>query len=384
VEEAVSAAGSPGEVLGRVEGELRAMWSGQGAPGQTPSARACTMNLVVVASAPEIAAQWVPVVDEVVLGIPARAIVVGLDADGPDGLEADTAAVCTPSADGAPPVCSERIRLVARGGVCARLWSCVGALSATDVPTTVVWLGRVHADDPAFAPLALEASRIVVDASRGSLTSLAHVVYWARARAHAVRPGVADLTWTQLGGWQELCARIFDEPRLRALASHVSQVRLTQASSVGAELGPEGALMLGWLATRLGWKAASLGGKLRLVRPDEGQVHARLCAEPEANAPAGTLLGIQIEAGSGDLALRGEIVRDAGDGGASGAGMWRLEVTGGGEATRLEQHIRMRDRDPARVLERTLHRPPHDSALADAVAWADELRGEELCTLASA
>ena len=40
----MSAAGNPGEVLARVEGELRAMWAGQGAPGQTPSARACTMK----------------------------------------------------------------------------------------------------------------------------------------------------------------------------------------------------------------------------------------------------------------------------------------------------------------------------------------------------
>jgi hypothetical protein len=34
--------------------------------------------------------------------------------------------------------------------------------------------------------------------------------------------------------------------------------------------------------------------------------------------------------------------------------------------------------DAARLLERTLHRPPRDEALAEAAAWADELRGEEL------
>jgi hypothetical protein len=66
-------------VLAQVDAELRAFWSAPPSPGELPKARACTMNLVVVAVTPALAAQWVPVVDEVVQGVPARAIVVGID-----------------------------------------------------------------------------------------------------------------------------------------------------------------------------------------------------------------------------------------------------------------------------------------------------------------
>ena len=37
-------------ILGRIERELRDMWSAQLAPGEAPRSRACTMNLVVAAS----------------------------------------------------------------------------------------------------------------------------------------------------------------------------------------------------------------------------------------------------------------------------------------------------------------------------------------------
>jgi hypothetical protein len=162
------------------------------------------------------------------------------------------------------------------------------------------------------------------------------------------------------------------------LAAHVSRVTLTQASTPGATLGSEGALMLGWLATRLGWKAASLAGKLRLIRPDEGQVHAQLCAEAAGLFPSGSLLELRLEAATEGLAVRGAIEREKSEAGAGAAGTWRLEVTCRGETRRLEQRVRLRDRETARLLERTLHRPSHDAALVDAVAWADELRGEEL------
>jgi glucose-6-phosphate dehydrogenase assembly protein OpcA len=401
----VSDPASPRAVLEHIDAELRALWTMPPAPGQMPTARACTMNLVVVASSPALAEAWVPVVDQVVLAVPARAIIVGLDVDGADGLEAGATAVCTPSASGGPAVCSERITLVARGRVCARLPSCVATLCATDVPTTLVWLGRVHADDPVFEPLARDASRIVLDAAQGSLGSLANVVYWARARAGVDRPGVADLAWTRIAPWQELCARMFDEPRLRPLASRVSRVVLVQACAAGAPLASEGALLLGWLATRLGWKAASLAGKLRLVRQEaaagarggdtaEAHVQATLRAEPTSRLAPGTLLGVRLEAAGPDATMRGEIARAPGD---ADAVTWRLEVTRtGAEPQRIEQHVQLPStgaaersgpsgvEDPARtarLLERTLHRRTHDPALADAAAWADELRGEELaCT----
>jgi glucose-6-phosphate dehydrogenase assembly protein OpcA len=334
------------------------------------------MNLVVVAGTPELADQWLPVVDEVLLGTPARAIVVGLDTGGADRLDATTTAVCVPG-NGGPLTCSERVTLVARGAVCAHLPSCVAALCATDVPTTLVWLGEVHVGDATFEPLARDASRIVLDAAEGSLASLARAVYWARARAAADRPGVADLVWTRLAPWQEMCARMFDEPRLRPLASRVTRVSIVQASESGAALGAEGLLLVGWLATRLGWtKAPASDASLTLLRGDGGRVEVVTSAGTASKAPHHTLLTVRVEAVADEVTMRGEIARDLGD---PDAATWRLEVTRAGAGPeRIEQHVRLRATETAGLLERTLHRPTEDAALADSVAWLDGLGGGEL------
>ncbi len=370
---APSPAGAVSGVLSRLDAELRAMWAAPPAPGEPAKARACTMNLVVVAATPELARSWVPIVDGVLAGTPARAIVLGLDAEGDDGLEGDATAVCfpVPGSAGASAVCSERVTLVCRGTVCERVASCVDALVATDVPTTLVWLGRAHA----FAPLARDASRIVLDSTQGSLSSLAQVARAVRARPRDEQPGVADLAWTRLAPWQELCARAFDEVRLRPLAERVTQVSLTQAGATGAPLAPEGALLLGWLATRLGWRAGAFAGKLRLLRPDGAHVHAELYAAPAARVRAGTLLAAKLEAaGEADVGVTCE-VESTPDGEAA---TWRLAIRCSGDVLRIEQRVALRASDPGRLLERTLHRPTRDDALLEAVAWAEELRGEEL------
>lgn len=168
---------------------------------------------------------------------------------------------------------------------------------------------------------------------------------------------------------------MFDEPALRDLAAHVTRVTLVQASPRGTQLGVEGTLLLGWLATRLGWKAGALAGKLRLQRPDGVAVQASLSAEAAARSAAGSLQAVRIEASAGGVTLRGAIERDAeGD-----AATWRLETaTQGQEPRRVEQHVRLNVSTSAALLERTLHRPVRDPALDEAATWADELRGEEL------
>jgi glucose-6-phosphate dehydrogenase assembly protein OpcA len=241
---------------------------------------------------------------------------------------------------------------------------------------TLVWLARAPAEDPAFAPMATAATRVVLDSSQSSLSNLSHVVRWARSRPESDRPGVADLAWTRLGSWQELCSRMFDPPHLRPLAERVVRLTLRQASPDGSPLGPEGALLLGWLATRLGWKPASRGDKFRLVRPDGGIVQTRLCAQRAGWAARGTLLGVELEAQSDEVKMVGDIARD--DEGETDAASWRIVVSRGTETQRLEQHVRLRAGQPAPLLERTLHRPPRDTSLAEALLWADELRGEEL------
>lgn len=360
----------PAAVLAQVETDLRALWATTPAAGQAPKTRACTMNLVVIVPGGALD-RWGPIVDVVLQEVPARAVVVGLDPDGKDALEASVSAVCTPGSG--TIVCSERVTLQIGGALCARVASCVDAVCASDVHTTLVWPGRVRVEDPAFAPLARSSYRVVLEASNGPIATLGNVLRWAQARPAGERPGVAELAWTRLAPWQEFCARMFDDERARPLANAVTRVRLVQALPAGATLGTEGALMLGWLGTRLGWRASSLAGKLRLLRRDEVPIQAQLQAGTSAAAPRGALLAVEIEAARGAVVVRGEVAR-----GADSAGTWRLEITTAGETQSVEQHVRTFGDEPARTLERTLRRPVHDEALAESVAWAAELGGDEL------
>jgi hypothetical protein len=329
------------------------------------------MNLVVVAGSRATAERYTEVVDEVTQSIPSRAIIVALEPEAPEApnapggaLDADVSAVCTLGEAG-KAVCSERIRLTVIGSaMCARAGSAVEALLVPEIPTALLWLGRVHAEDPVFQSIAGEASRILVDTAHTSLSSLVHLARWTREVP--TRPKLADLAWTRLAPWQELCARFFDEPRLRDLSSALTKVSVRQASEKGASLGSEGSLLLAWLATRLGWKTARLGGSLRFKRPDGTSVTVEIGAVPRPEGvPAGALAGFTVEAEQKGLRMHGAIRRNLG----TNVAAWRLQVD---DESAIEQNIRLTVYSEASVLERTLHRPPYDAALEDSVRFAED------------
>jgi hypothetical protein len=357
-------------ILERIERELRDLWVL--APGEAPRSRVCLMNLVVAVGSREIADRYTPVVDEVTSSLPSRAILVALEPDaGTRPLEGAVSAVCTPGDGG--PVCSERIRLTASGSVCARVASAVEALVVPEIPTTLVWLGPVHVDDDVFTAMAECAQRVVLDSEYTSATSLLELERWSRGEAG--RPAFADMAWTRIAPWQELCARFFDEPRTEHAAG-VTHVALAQASEKGAKLGSEGALLLGWLATRLGWRAARMGGALRMRRPDGHDVPLLVSAvpRPEGVAPA-AIASVTLQSEASGVTLKGTIDREL----ASGVDIagktsdadvltWRLDVSG---QPVLEQRVRLRANKGAKVLERTLHRPTADPVLVEAVRFAE-------------
>ncbi len=362
-------------VLARVERELRDIWTAPTKPGEASKSRVCTMNLVVAAGSRELADKYTPIVDEVTSSIPSRAIIVALDPESLiHSLDGEATAVCSMGESGTA-LCSERVRLNACGAVCARVGSTVEALLVPEIPTTLVWLGRVHVEDAVFLSMVREAQRVVLDTEYTTLASLLHLARWIRAEPG--RPAVADLAWTRLATWQELCARFFDEPRLRGHANAVTRITLKQASEKGARLGSEGSLLLGWLGTRLGWKTVRMGGALRFQRPDGKSITVQLGSvpRPEGVAPA-ALAGIVIEAEVGGVKMSGSIERDL----ASGAEIegktpdadvvsWKLGVAG---QPALEQRVRLRANKGAKVLERTLHRPTSDPLLTESVAFAEQ------------
>jgi glucose-6-phosphate dehydrogenase assembly protein OpcA len=370
----VSGGGSGASPIARLEKELRDIWTVPNEPGTAPMSRVITMNLEVVAGTRDLLDRYTPVVDEVTASIPARAILASVEPDAsPDGLEGEATAVC--SNEGGRKVCSERIVLRARGGAAQRSASAIESFLVPEIPTALVWLGRVYVDDPVFQDLANDAQRILLDSEYSSIASVIHVAQWARRRNG---PAVSDLAWTRLASWHEMLARFFDETHVRALTSKVVKLRLVQASDPGARLGPEASLMFGWIATRLGWTTSHVGGALRFKRPDGGsvQVELRAVPRPEGVAPL-TLAALGIEAVDGDLSLRGTIERELGSGTSSAGGtpdsdvvVWRREISGG---PMIEQRARLGANKAAKWLERTLHRQPHDPAFTESIAFAEQI-----------
>lgn len=371
-------------LIARLEKELRDLWAQPDDPSAPPKSRVCTMNLEVVASSRELLDRYMPVVDEVTASIPSRVILASVEPDRPgDEMDGEATAVC--SIEGGRNICSERITIWATGEACARSASAIEAFLVPEIPTALVWLGRVHVDDPVFEDLAHDAHRIVLDSMYTSLASLLSVAAWARKQVNA--PYISDMAWTRLSPWLEMIARFFDGPATRPLATKITRVRVKQASDSEARLGPEPALLLGWMATRLGWKTSRLGGKTRYKRADGATIAIELGSVPlpKGVAPQ-TLASVTIEAEHEGQKMTGTLERELGSGAGSGQEnatpdadvmIWKLVTP---DLAPLEQHVRLGTNKAAKWLERTLHRPKHDQAFDESVAFAEQIV-EDVLTL---
>jgi hypothetical protein len=179
---------SPTTLIARLEEELRDLWAKAEEPGAAPVSRVCTMNLEIVAGSRALLERYAPVVDEVTASIPVRVILASVEPDAPgDDITGSATAVCYLEAG--KNICSERITLAATGSASTRSASAIEAFLVPEIPTALVWLGRVHVDDPVFEDLANHARRIILDSDYTSLSSLLHVAAWARK--HRDRPHVA-------------------------------------------------------------------------------------------------------------------------------------------------------------------------------------------------
>jgi glucose-6-phosphate dehydrogenase assembly protein OpcA len=369
--------GGASSLIARLEKELRELWAQPEDPSAPPKSRVCTMNLEVVAGSRALLERYTPVIDEVTASIPSRVILASIEPDAPgDEITGEATAVC--SLEAGRNICSERITLAATGNACARSASAIEAFLVPEIPTALVWLGRVHVDDPVFEDLANDAHRIILDSMYTSLASLLNVAAWARKQPNG--PNVSDMAWTRLAPWQEMIARFFDPLDTRPLAAKVTKVTVKQASDPGARLGPEPALLLGWLATRLDWKTSRLGGKTRFKRPDGVTVIIELGAVPKPEGVAPESLAVVIIEAEGDGAkMMGSIERDLGSGLGSGREdattdadvvLWKHTPPGGAP---LEQRVRLSANKAAKWLERTLHRPKVDPAFDESVAFAEHI-----------
>ena len=367
---------SASTVISDIQSQLRQSWAPPSGDGPAMT-RVTTMNLVVVSTNPGSVERYTHIVDDVVQTIPARTLLVSIDPSNPDStLQGDATAVAA-AAEGTN-VWSERIRLFASGDTSFRIASAIEALLIPELPTAVVWLGRVHVSDPTLQSLAELSQRFILDTEYTSITSLLALANWMRDESNHTY--VADLAWTRLSPWHELVARFFDRDAA-GLAGAIDEVTITQASDKGAKLGSEGALLLGWLGSRMGWKVTRLGGRLTFSRPDGKPVRVSFKAipRPEGVAPL-ALAGFSLKSTVGDDSLEGSIVRDLASGLDSATVdadvlVWRVLRSG---SPPHEQHVRLGSNKGAKWLTRTLQRPANDPSLTESALFACDFYDDDV------
>jgi glucose-6-phosphate dehydrogenase assembly protein OpcA len=125
----------------------------------------------------------------------------------------------------------------------------VTSLLLPDLPVFLVWLAPPDFDRPLFRELCVGVTRLVTDAARfpGTLDALP-------ALSRRTIPRLTDLAWTELTGWRELVAQLFDIPDHAALLPSITEIRVRHHAGSDAQAR----LLAGWIESRTG-RGAQVG-----------------------------------------------------------------------------------------------------------------------------
>jgi hypothetical protein len=311
-----------------IERELARIWAGvplttnvDGIEERRIAARTSVLNLVVIASRPEIGERCGDAIMHLTGRHPSRTLVLlPSDPDGPSWIDAEIQALCMLPRAGSAETCSERIFLKAGGEAGRHLSALVAPLLIHDLPVTVWWPGDVpFGIDPVTRLLRL-ADRLVVDGSSWSGDGLAPL---QQLVGLVDRPDieVSDFALIRQSRWREAIASTFDRAELQPFLGSLR--RITVAYSSGAPGSPVAVNVVkpiyhvAWLASRLRFvvdaplqpigaapaAGPAGGGYDGLLRRGRGRVEVAL--RPEASKQArGTTLRVELDAVRRGVALR--------------------------------------------------------------------------------
>lgn len=302
--------------LPSIERELARMWAStplvmsvDGVDERRVAARTSVMNLVVIASRPEVGERCAAIIGGFTGRHPSRSLIISsVDPDGPSWIDAEVQAYCALPREGAAETCSEQIYLRAGGEGGRHLASIVAPLLIHDLPVTVWWPGDVPLGGDPFQRLVHLADRIVLDGSSWSGDGLDRL---RRMTALLDEPSLAvsDFALIRQSRWREAIASTFDQPDLQPYLQSIRRIAVTYAAAdVGGRPGPTNLVRplyhLAWLAARLGM---SVRRPLRPGRPDQpgglsgllrvGRTAVDVVLRPTiSTAPGGTTLSVELEA----------------------------------------------------------------------------------------
>lgn len=239
---------------------------------------------------------------------PARTLVVAVDPAAPPGLDAYATARCQLRSGTEPRVCSEEVRLTARGDLANHLASVLAPLLIPDMPVVLWWIGDPPQEDEELLHL---CDRLVLDsdlAGPAALPGLARLV-----EILGPRRIVTDLAWAELSPWRELLAQLFDPVETRPFQRTLKALEIEYGAGVPTT---RPLLLVGWLAASLGWSLEEPVSGVDLEEPrltfrsPAGPVDVQIqVAAGRAGLESGALLRVALEARWEGLEATFEIAR---------------------------------------------------------------------------
>ena len=184
----------------------------------------------------------------------------------------------------------ERVELVIGEEHLQRLETIVDPLVVPDL-VTLVW--SPHGYDDAVESIIGLAGVVMVDSVQAADPRAAIL----RAQRLLDRAYVVDLAWLRSAPWRERIAATFDPPQWRTALHELTSVTVSHHPDSTIS----GALLLGWLSSRLGWEASAMepedGGIVCRARTEGRKVKLRL--EVDTSMPVPGLAGLDVDTASG-------------------------------------------------------------------------------------
>jgi glucose-6-phosphate dehydrogenase assembly protein OpcA len=329
--------------IAEIETQISRMWSAKDSGRQaaeeergTSAARTNVMNLIVIASGPELAERSAATIQALTGLHPSRSVVIqSADPDGPSWLDARIEAHCVmPHADVAE-TCAETIHVRAGGEAGRHLSAIATPLIIHDLPVTVWWPGEPRLDGPAARRLLADADRLVVDGSSWQSDGLARLRQLAALQTSGTL-AVSDFALDRQSRWREAIASIFDDPDFLPYLRSLRRIAITYAThdetdGVGSTNLVKPIYHVGWLASRLRLSVvkplAAVAGQARVARPapgrpvagrglvatlSDGRAEVAVVIRPVVSTmPTGTTLRVELLAERRGSELRADVTAEA-------------------------------------------------------------------------
>lgn len=229
------------EDIGRT---LSSMWrEADAATPENPGSavvRARALTLIALGAGSEFS-RMANAVNAAVASVPARAVLVELDAEVADGITAEVGMNCAIGGSAGKKVCQESVMLRAAHDRLRDLPSLLVPLAVSDIPLVIYLPSTRELRHPVTTRL-LEVADVLVIDSMGCEDVGATFAHLVRIQDvdHVI---VRDLSFERLRTWREAIASAYDE----VAGDHA---RVTTVQAMCSNNDAQGSLLLGWIESR--------------------------------------------------------------------------------------------------------------------------------------